>query len=137
MIDLRKALELIPEQPQVLNYLGYMLIERGQNLEEALDMIKLAVNKSPQSGYIIDSLAWGLFQLGRYEEAILPMEKAIALEPEDPIVNDHFGDILWKVGRKREAYFQWRRALFFQPEEEFQLSIEKKLQLGLEDSLTD
>ena len=131
--DLRKSLELRPAQPQVLNYLGYMLIERKENLDEALDMIELAVEKSPQSGYIIDSLAWGLYQLGRYEEAITPMEQAISLEPEDPIVNDHFGDVLWKVGRKREAYFQWKRVLLFQPSEELLLNVEKKLKHGLED----
>ncbi len=131
--DLRKSLELRPAQPQVLNYLGYMLIEKRENLDEALDMIELAVEKSPQSGYIIDSLAWGLYQLGRYEEAITPMEQAISLEPEDPIVNDHFGDVLWKVGRKREAYFQWKRVLLFQPSEELRMDIEKKLKHGLED----
>ena len=131
--DLRRSLELRPAQPQVLNYLGYMLIERKENLDEALDMIELAVEKSPQSGYIIDSLAWGLYQLGRYEEAITPMEKAISLEPEDPIVNDHFGDVLWKVGRKREAYFQWKRVLLFQPSEELRMDVEKKLKQGLED----
>ena len=131
--DLRRSLKLMPSQPQVLNYLGYMLIERKENLDEALDMIELAVKNSPQSGYIIDSLAWGLYQLGRYEEAIIPMEKAISLEPEDPIVNDHFGDVLWKVGRKREAYFQWKRVLLFQPSEKLRLDIKKKLKEGLED----
>ncbi len=137
MDDLRKALEFVPEQPQVLNYLGYMLIERRENLDEALKMIELAIKKSPQSGYIVDSLAWGLYQLGRYYEAVVPMEKAISLEPEDPIVNDHFGDILWKVGRRREAYFQWKRALLFDPDEELLLRIQEKLKEGLTDSLGD
>ncbi len=137
MADLRQALEYMPEQPQVLNYLGYMLIDRKEHLDEALEMIELAVKKSPQSGYIIDSLAWGLYQLGRYNEAITPMEQAIALEPEDPIVNDHFGDILWKVGRKREAYFQWKKALLFNPDEELILRIQQKLERGLEDLLGD
>ncbi|MFL2812239.1 MAG: tetratricopeptide repeat protein [Paracoccaceae bacterium] len=130
--DLRQALFLMPDQPQVLNYLGYMLIEQKENLEEALEMIRKAVKISPQSGYIIDSLAWGLYQLGRYSEAIEPMEKAIELEPEDPIVNDHLGDILWKVGRKREAYFQWRKALIFNPKQELKFEIEKKIKLGLQ-----
>ncbi|MDG2355469.1 MAG: hypothetical protein P8L82_05570 [Paracoccaceae bacterium] len=134
MIDLRKALEFVPEQPQVLNYLGYMLIERRENLDEALGMIKLAVKQSPESGYIVDSLAWGLYQLGRYYDAVVPMEKAIELEPEDPIVNDHYGDVLWKVGRKRESYFQWRRALLFEPDEELNSKIQEKLKEGLIDS---
>lgn len=133
MEDLGIALEFVPEHPQVLNYLGYMLIERKENLDEALRMIELAVEKSPESGYIVDSLAWGLYQLGRYDEAIIPMEKAISLEPEDPIVNDHFGDILWKVGRKREAKFQWKRALLFNPDKELLLRIKDKLELGLRD----
>ena len=130
--DLRQALSFMPDQPQVLNYLGYMLIEQKENLDEALDMIRKAVKISPQSGYIIDSLAWGLYQLGRYSEAIEPMEKAIELEPEDPIVNDHLGDILWKIGRKREAYFQWKKALIFNPKPELKFEIEKKIRLGLQ-----
>ena len=133
MKDLRKALSLMPDQPQVLNYLGYMLIEQKENLEEALAMIRKAVEISPQSGYIIDSLAWGLYQLGRYSEAIEPMEKAIELEPEDPIVNDHLGDILWKNGRKREAYFQWKKALIFNPKKELKLKIENKINFGLQE----
>tara|TARA_A100001011_G_C14172693_1_gene783256 strand:- start:117 stop:1157 length:1041 start_codon:yes stop_codon:yes gene_type:complete len=130
--NLRKSLSLMPDQPQVLNYLGYMLIEQKENLNEALEMIRKAVKISPQSGYIIDSLAWGLYQLGRYSEAIEPMEKAIELEPEDPIINDHLGDILWKIGRKREAYFQWKKALLFNPKEELKLEIEKKINFGLQ-----
>ena len=129
--DLRKSLAMMPDQPQVLNYLGYMLIEQKENLEEALGMIRKAVKISPQSGYIIDSLAWGLYQLGRYSEAIEPMERAIELEPEDPIVNDHLGDVLWKVGRKREAYYQWKKTLLFNPTPELKLEIEKKLDTGL------
>ena len=121
----------MPDQPQVLNYLGYMLIEQKENLVEALGMIRKAVKISPQSGYIIDSLAWGLYQLGRYSEAVEPMEKAIELEPDDPIVNDHLGDILWKIGRKREAYFQWKKALLFNPKQELKLEIEKKIKFGL------
>ena len=122
---------MMPDQPQVLNYLGYMLIEQKENLEEALGMIRKAVKISPQSGYIIDSLAWGLYQLGRYSEAIEPMERAIELEPEDPIVNDHLGDVLWKVGRKREAYYQWKKTLLFNPTPALKLEIEKKLDTGL------
>ena len=130
--DLRNSLSLSPNQPQVLNYLGYMLIEQKENLNEALDMIRKAVNISPQSGYIIDSLAWGFYQLGRYSEAIEPMERAIELEPEDPIINDHLGDVLWKIGRKREAYFQWKKALLFNPTKELKIEIQKKISFGLE-----
>ena len=130
--DLRKALELRPGQPQVLNYLGYSLIERKQNLNEALLMIEQAVKQEPDSGYIVDSLGWCFFRLGRFSEAIGPMERAVQLEPFDPIVNDHLGDVLWMVGRQREARFQWRRSLSLEPEEEEIEKILKKLESGLD-----
>ena len=109
------------------------MIERNESLDKALGMIEDAVAQKPESGYIIDSLAWGLFRLGHYDDAIVPMEKAVELEPHDPIVNDHLGDILWMIGRKREARFQWNRALLFGPTEENKEKIEKKLRLGLTD----
>lgn len=111
--DFRKALELRPDQPQVLNYLGYSFLEMQTNYDEALGMIERAVELRPDSGYIIDSLGWGLFRLGRYEEAVGHMEKAVEKMPVDPIVNDHLGDVYWAVGRYREAEFQWHRALSF------------------------
>lgn len=130
--DFLTALRLNPEQPQVLNYLGYSWIDRGERLEEALSMIERAVAKEPQSGYIIDSLAWGLFKLGRYAEALEPMERASVLEPVDPIVTDHLGDVYWAVGRRMEARFQWRRALSFDPDETDAERIRRKLELGLD-----
>ncbi|QMU59490.1 MAG: tetratricopeptide repeat protein [Boseongicola sp.] len=111
--DFRKALELRPEQPQVLNYLGYSFLEMQLNLDEALDMIERAVALRPESGYIIDSLGWGLYRLGRYDEAVGHMERAVELMAIDPVVNDHLGDVYWAVGRFREAEFQWHRALSF------------------------
>lgn len=111
--DLRHALKLAPEQPQVLNYLGYSLVEKRQKLDEALDMIERAVAARPDSGYIVDSLGWVLFRLGRYDEAVGHMERAVELMAVDPVVNDHLGDVYWAVGRKREAQFQWKRALSF------------------------
>lgn len=111
--DFRKALDLNPDQPQVLNYLGYSLVEKRMKLDEALGMIERAVAARPDSGYIVDSLGWVLFRLGRYGEAVGHMEKAVELMPVDAVVNDHLGDVYWAVGRKREAEFQWRRALSF------------------------
>ncbi|MFY0682817.1 MAG: tetratricopeptide repeat protein, partial [Thalassovita sp.] len=111
--DFRTALKLNPDQPQVLNYLGYSLVEQQIKLDEALSMIERAVAVRPDSGYIVDSLGWVLFRLGRYEEAVPHMERAASLMPVDPVVNDHLGDTLWAVGRIREAEFQWRRALSF------------------------
>ncbi len=130
--DFRKALELNPNQPQVLNYLGYGLVDRGEKLDEALAMIEKAVAADPDKGYIIDSLAWAYFRLGRYADALEPMEKASLLEPVDPVVTDHLGDVYWMVGRKLEARFQWRRALSFEPTETDAERIRRKLELGLD-----
>ncbi|MGR3712746.1 MAG: tetratricopeptide repeat protein [Shimia sp.] len=134
--DFRTALELNPEQPQVLNYLGYSMVEKQVNLDEALDMIERAVAARPDSGYIIDSLGWVLFRLGRYEEAVVQMERAAELEPVDPVVNDHLGDSFWAVGRKLEAQFQWRRALSFVDEDSAEEAkpdrIRRKLEVGLD-----
>ena len=109
--DFRRALELNPGHPQVLNYLGYSMVEKGIHLDEALDMIERAVAEQPESGYIVDSLGWALYRLGRYDEAIVHMERAAELMPTDPVINDHLGDVLWAVDRKAEARFQWKRAL--------------------------
>jgi tetratricopeptide (TPR) repeat protein len=109
--DFRRALDLNPGQPQVLNYLGYSMVEKGIHLDEALDMIERAVAEQPESGYIVDSLGWALYRLGRYDEAIDHMERAAELMPTDPVINDHLGDVLWAVDRKAEARFQWKRAL--------------------------
>lgn len=130
--DFRKALALNPTQPQVLNYLGYGLVDRGENLDEALGMIEKAVAADPEQGYIIDSLAWAYFKLGRYAEALQPMERASLLEPVDPIVTDHLGDVYWMNDRKLEAQFQWRRALSFEPAEADQKRIQRKLEVGLD-----
>ncbi len=135
--DMRKALELNPDHPQVLNYLGYSYVDRGENLEEALAMIERAVAKEPGSGYIIDSLAWAYFRLGRYAEAVEPMERASLLEPVDPIVTDHLGDVYWAVGRTREAEFQWHRALSYGPEEKDAVRIRAKLEKGLDAVLAE
>jgi Flp pilus assembly protein TadD len=130
--DFRRALDLNPDQPSVLNYLGYSLVDRGLKLDEALSMIKRAVQARPDAGYIVDSLAWAYFRLGRYADALEPMERAALLEPIDPVVTDHLGDVYWANGRKREAMFQWRRALSFNPTEKDAARIRLKIELGLD-----
>ncbi|RYH02043.1 tetratricopeptide repeat protein [Salipiger sp. IMCC34102] len=130
--DFRRALELEPGRPEVLNFLGYSLVERGEKLDEALDMIERAVEARPQSGAIIDSLGWVYFKLGRYRDAVEPLESAAALEATDPVVNDHLGDAYWAVGRRREARFQWQRALSFDPDEDLATRIRAKLSDGLD-----
>jgi tetratricopeptide (TPR) repeat protein len=140
--DFRKALELNPGQPQVLNYLGYSLVQKELKLDEALDMIERAVAARPDSGYIVDSLGWVLYRLGRYEEALPHMERAAELMPIDPIVNDHLGDVYWAVGRKREAEFMWKRALSFadmgdSSEEADVERIRRKIAVGLDVVLSE
>lgn len=108
--DFRAALAIRPDHPQILNYLGYSYIDRNENLDEALEMIRKAVEAQPD-GYILDSLGWGYYRLGRYQEAVGPMEQAVAAMADDPLVNDHLGDVYWMAGRHREAEIQWRRAL--------------------------
>lgn len=129
--NFKKALELYPDQPQVLNYLGYSWVDRGENLDEALAMIKKAVELRPQDGYIVDSLGWAYYKLGRYPEAAVELEKAVKLRPEDPTINDHLGDAYWRSGRQLEATFQWNHAIAGKPEPEELVKIEEKLKKGL------
>ncbi len=129
--DLLHALELKPDQPLVLNYLGYSWIDRGENLDRGLKMIEKAVELRPEDGYIVDSLGWAHYRLGDYSSAVQYLEKAIELVPQDPTINDHLGDAYWRSGRATEARFQWRRALQFGPEVDEIKPIEAKLDRGL------
>ncbi len=136
--DFREALVLSPDQPMVLNYLGYSLIEQDSDLEEALSMIERAVAGQPDDGYITDSLGWVLYRLGRFEEAVPHMLRAVELTPDDPIINDHLGDVLWKAGRIREAQFQWRRALSFGPAPDLDMDrVRRKIEVGLDQVITE
>jgi tetratricopeptide (TPR) repeat protein len=130
--DFKRALELNPNQPQVLNYLGYSWVDMGLNLDEALNMIRTAVDLRPNDGYIIDSLGWAYYRLGRYEDAVEQLEQAVELRPEDPVINDHLGDAYWQVGRKREAAFQWTHARDLDPEEQELPKILAKIENGLD-----
>ena len=129
--DFLRALEFSPDQPLVLNYLGYSWIERGTHLDEARDMIEKAVDLRPRDGYIVDSLGWVYYRMGSYVDAVEQLERAVELRPEDPTINDHLGDAYWRVDRINEARFQWLRALSFTPDEELVPAIEAKLKLGL------
>lgn len=133
-VDLRTALELYPDQPQVLNYLGYSLVDQGMKLDEALQMIENAVRLRPSDGYIVDSLGWAYYKLGRYEEATRELERAVDLRPADPVINDHLGDAYWRVGRKLEARFQWNHARDLNPTPEDLKKILEKIEQGLPDS---
>ena len=129
--DLKKALELYPDQPHVLNYLGYSWVDQGINLDEGMRMIKKSVEQRPDDGYIVDSLGWAHFRLGNYEEAVKQLDRAVELKPTDPTINDHLGDAYWKVGRTLEAKFQWTHARDLKPDAEELAKIEAKLKSGM------
>ncbi len=101
--DLQRAMQLYPDQPLVLNYLGYSWVDQGRNLKQGMSLIEKAVSLKPDDGYIVDSLGWAHYRLGNYKEAVRYLERAVELRPEDPVLNDHLGDALWRVGREREA----------------------------------
>ena len=125
--DFEYALQLAPDQPSVLNYLGYAWVEQGQHLDQARQMIERAVEQRPNDGAFIDSLGWTLLRQGDTAGALKNLERAVELQPEDATINAHFGDVLDAVGRRREAEFQWRRALNLNPEPEDLARIEGKL----------
>lgn len=129
--DLQTALTLFPDQPLVLNYLGYSWVDQGLNLKQGLALIEKAVSLRPDDGYIVDSLGWAHFKLGDFREAVKYLERAVELRPDDPTLNDHLGDALWRVGREYEARFQWDQALSLKPEPEDVDKIKSKLEKGL------
>ena len=135
--DLNDALALRPEDPRILNFLGYGMVEQGGDLDVALDLIERAVEADPDSGYIVDSLGWAQYRLGMFEEAVTNLERAVALMPVDPTINDHLGDAYWMTGRQREARFQWSRALSFEPEDGTEDRIRRKLEVGLDTVLIE
>jgi Flp pilus assembly protein TadD len=130
--DLVAALALAPEEPELLNFLGYSWIDRGERLAEATAMVQKAVAANPRSGAMIDSLGWAYFRLGDYRNAVENLEQAVLLEPADPDINDHLGDAYWQVGRRIEARFQWTRALQLKPSDSLKAKVERKLEAGLE-----
>ena len=132
--DFLKALEFEPDQPDVLNYLGYSWIDKGMHLDRAQEMIRKAVSLRPNDGYIVDSLGWAYFRTGSFAKAVSELERAVEYRPEDPVINDHLGDAFWRVGRRVEARFQWRRALSLKPSETVINEIKKKLKQGLADN---
>lgn len=130
--DFKKALDINPNEPSVLNYLGYSWIDRGMNYEEGRAMIEKAVEQRPNDGFIIDSLGWALYLSGDYERAVDLLEQAVALQPGDATINDHLGDAYWKVGRRIEARFKWKHALDLDADEALIAKVHEKLDLGLD-----
>jgi len=129
--DFLRALDIQPNHPQILNYLGYSWADRGEKLEQAKQLLIKAVSLRPRDGYIVDSLGWLYYRVKDYKNATVQLERAVALQPEDPTINDHLGDVYWQVGRQNEARYQWQRALWLEPEADQIPLIERKLQEGL------
>jgi len=132
--DLKKALELSPNESPVLNYLGYTWVDQNQNLKTAMDYIRKAVKLKPDDGYYVDSLGWAYYRLGNLPSAVEQLERAVELKPDDPVINDHLGDAYWRVGRKLEAEYQWQQSLTLKPDSDLIATIDKKLKDGLTDS---
>ncbi|CAN5369238.1 tetratricopeptide repeat protein [soil metagenome] len=130
--DLLDAIKLNPNEPDLLNYLGYSWIDRGQHLPEAIAMVQRAVDARPQSGAMLDSLGWGYYRQGDYKTAVAKLEQAVELEPGDPDVNGHLGDAYWRVGRQIEARYQWQRVLTLEPDEKQKAVAQAKLKDGLD-----
>lgn len=130
--DFRRSLELKPDDPYVLNYLGYSWIDQGVNIDEGMEMIRNAVAQRQNDGNVVDSLGWAHYRLGEFDEAVIHLERAVQLRPEEAVINDHLGDAYWKVGRRLEAGFQWRHALSLDPDDDLRATIEQKLEEGLD-----
>jgi tetratricopeptide (TPR) repeat protein len=128
--DLRKALQIQPDQPLLLNFLGYGQLERGENLEEAEAMIRRALALRPDDASITDSLGWALFKRGRTDEAIDTLRKAAAADPVQSEIHEHLGDALYTTGRRLEARFSWRAALL-NAEDKDAKRLQAKLDAGL------
>ena len=131
--NFERALELYPNQPRVMNYLGYSWIDMNINLDEGMELIREAVRLRPNDGYVVDSLGWAYYRLGEYDKAVTELERAVELRPGDPTINDHLGDAYWRADRRLEARFQWERALTMEPELAEVPKIKAKLDEGLPD----
>ncbi len=129
--DYLEALRLTPDNPAVLNALGYGWIEQDKHHSEAIKYLTKAARLRPHSGAITDSLGWAFFKTGQYEAAVIFLERAVAVSPGSQVINEHLGDAYWQVGRKREAGFQWQRAKRVDPESQRIPALQTRLAEGL------
>ncbi len=129
--DFFKALELSPDNPEILNYLAYSWLNQDKNINKAMEMLEISIKQEPEKPHIIDSYGWALYKLEKYQEALKYIEKAVIMLPSDPIINDHLGDVYWQLGRRNEAIFQWKKALNLKPEIEDIISIKRKISEGI------
>ena len=125
------ALSIYEDQPDVLNYLGYSYLDKDLDLNLAKELIEKAMSLKPNDPYIIDSMAWYYFKVGRYEEALSLLDYVIDMMPYDATINDHYADTLWKIGHKLQARYHWERAIELDTEGELKDQIKEKLLIGI------
>jgi Flp pilus assembly protein TadD len=129
--DLLKALEFQPDNPMILNFIGYSWVDKGINVEKAMDFLRRAVALKPDDGYILDSYGWAFYRAGQYDKAVKWIEQAVAQVPDDATILDHLGDAYWQAGRKNEARFKWRRASELNQDKSFREGEQAKIRDGL------
>lgn len=130
--DLLQALAFQPDNPMILNFIGYSWAEKGVHMDKALEYIRRAVAMRPDDGYIVDSLGWALFRSGNYKESVEWLERAVSIVADDSTILDHLGDAYWQMGRKNEARYKWRRAHELSRDLDFRTTVERKLQQGID-----
>lgn len=130
--DLLLALKFQPENPMILNFIGYSWVDKGVHLDRALELLSRAVALSPDDGYILDSYGWAFYRTGRYDEAVKWLERSVARVPDDPVILDHLGDAYWRDGRESEAKFKWKRARDISTDASFKSLVEGKIRRGME-----
>ena len=130
--DLLESLELIPDQPYVMNYLAYSWLERKIKINQSMNMLLKAHKQRKDDPYIIDSVGWAYFLIEDYISAEQYLKNALLIMPEDPVVNDHYGDVLWKLSMKLQASYYWKAALLSEEaEDQLKNDINNKLIFGL------
>ena len=134
--DLLLALTFQPDNPMILNYIGYSWVDKNVHLEKALDFIRRAVALRPDDGYILDSYGWAFYRVGDMGQAVYWLEKSVALVPDDSTILDHLADAYWQTGRHSEARFKWQRARELSKDADFRSVVERKIQRGIEPSAT-
>lgn len=126
-VAIKKAQAINGNQPEILNFLGYGWVNRGEQIDQGMDLIRQALKVSPKSGAIIDSLGWGYYKKGQYEQALDFIEQAVQMEPADPEINEHLGDVYKALGRSTEAGYEWQRVLTLKTTERQAETVRKKL----------
>jgi Flp pilus assembly protein TadD len=129
--ELWAALQSQPNEPALLNFLGYMWVDSGRRVEQGAEMLARAFAADPRNGNVQDSLGWAQFRQGQYETAVETLEQAVSKQPANAEINDHLGDAYWQVGRRREATWQWNRVLTLETDSARRAEVERKLTSGL------